>query len=61
MINSAMTDFDEVVGQDVLCRRIESIGTYMIEKVKIQKSNKSVKEKERLGVKNDRDNYRLTS
>ena len=46
MINSSMTDFDEVTSSEpVLCRRIETIADWMINKVKVQKSNITPEEK----------------
>jgi len=59
MINRAKNGFDAIT-DSVLERRVEGIATYMIEKLKIQESNKSVKEKERLAVLNEKNNYRAT-
>ena len=47
MINSGMTDFDDVTSfEPVLCRKIEGISDYMINKKNIQKSNLTIDEKE---------------
>tara|TARA_R100001086_G_scaffold133408_1_gene69310 strand:+ start:371 stop:709 length:339 start_codon:yes stop_codon:yes gene_type:complete len=56
LINFEMTDFD-LINDKVLQRRVEGIGTYMINKKNIQKSNKSAKEKIKLCQENERDNY----
>ena len=57
LINLEMTDFD-LINDKVLERRVEGIGTYMINKKNIQESNKSYKEKEKLCQENQRENYR---
>ena len=41
----------------LLCRRVESIATYKILKTKIQKSKKSVKDKQRFCELNEEKNY----
>ncbi len=47
LINDTMTDFDEITLENkILCRRIEGIANYMINKKNIQKSNLSIDEKE---------------
>ena len=47
IINSPMTDFEEITQDNkVLCRKIETIANYMINKKSIQQSNLSVDEKE---------------
>ena len=47
-INATSTDFDEKTGfeAEYLCRRVEGIADYMINKKNIQKSNLTVKEKD---------------
>ena len=56
IINSQMTDFEKYDNM-LLCRRVESIATYMILKTKIQKSKKSVKEKQQFCELNELRNY----
>ena len=47
LINDTMTDFDEITAENkILCRRVESIANYMINKKNIQKSTLSIDEKE---------------
>ena len=47
LINSSMTDFD-VINDPILQRRIEGIGTYMINRTHVQKSKMSNEDKEKL-------------
>jgi len=48
LINEEFTGFDIRTGleADILCRKVDTIANYMINKVKIQKSNLTVDEKE---------------
>ncbi len=57
LINDQMTDFDEITSESVLCKRIEGIADYMINKKNLQKSNKSASEKEELGTLNENKLY----
>ena len=56
IINSQMTDFEKYDNM-LLCRRVEGIADYMITKTKIQKSKKSVKDKEKFCQLNEEKNY----
>tara|TARA_R100001086_G_C11773749_1_gene241613 strand:- start:40 stop:420 length:381 start_codon:yes stop_codon:yes gene_type:complete len=56
IINSQMTDFEKYDNM-LLCRRVEGIANYMILKTKIQKSKKSVKDKEIFCQLNEEKNY----
>jgi len=56
IINSAMNEFD-IISDPVLERRIEQIADFMINKKNIQKSNKTVKQKEELCTLNEKKNY----
>ena len=59
IINDTMTDFDEVTTENrILCRRIETIANYMVNKKNIQKSNLTVDEKEVAGNINFLKHYR---
>ena len=61
IINSIMTDFEEITEDNkVLCRKIETIANYMINKKNIQKSNLSVDEKEVSCKINELKHYRKT-
>lgn len=58
LINDTMTDFDEITTQQsILCKRVEHISDYMINKKNIQKSNLSVEDKEISIELNSRKNY----
>jgi len=58
MINDTITDFDEItVNEPVLCRRIEVIADYMINKKNIQKSNLTINEKEESGIMIEKRDY----
>ena len=57
LINAALDGFDEH-HDIVLCRKVETIAEYSVTKFHIQKSNKSIKEKEKYCMLNETRNLR---
>lgn len=61
IINDIMTDFDEITNDNkILCRKIENIANYMVNKKNIQKSSLSIDEKEVSCKINELKHYRKT-
>ena len=56
-INSTDDGFDEITDPQGLCQRVDGIAEYMINKLKVQKSPRTIKEKEELCQLNERKNY----